>query len=266
MEYALLLPVLVLSLAFAVSVLIYSIEKVAGRRISVLRRKGTHPTVSAERSPRRPSSSGDFSLLGQTGMPCLDHRYRGNRVPLVGPPSILIIFIWGTCKNECFRCRMMYGILSVVFWLSLEADSATFGPLYLSKLAMCHYCGRMPRGSGHRQVTRGSHTSTGSPFIEECVGGQLSMVRDRGDSARQDHWQAQAPPAGLRWHCSARRPSGSHWPLRYSSHPTSIVPSMFSVAVGFACPTTALRPSLLPAHRFEAPAVILLSLSLGMPS
>jgi hypothetical protein len=58
MQYALLFPVLVLSLAFAASVLIYSIEKVAGRQISIFRRKGTHPDASATRSPHRPSSSG----------------------------------------------------------------------------------------------------------------------------------------------------------------------------------------------------------------
>ncbi|BDA40680.1 ABC transporter G family member 22 [Coccomyxa sp. Obi] len=58
MELALLLPVLILSLAFAVSVLLYSVEKVAGRRISVFRRKGIHPASAVSRSPGRASISG----------------------------------------------------------------------------------------------------------------------------------------------------------------------------------------------------------------
>lgn len=92
MEIALLLPVLILSLAFAVGVLLYSVEKVAGRRISFLRRKGTHPASPVSRSPGRASSSGKLQVYCHKTMTGrLAHHFADDRVPLVGPLAILFL-------------------------------------------------------------------------------------------------------------------------------------------------------------------------------
>jgi len=87
MEFALLIPVLVLSLAFAASVLIYSVEKVAGRRISLFRRT-THPE-SPTRSAHRPSSTGEVSFALYTLAIAVGLQIWSFFVPCLGPPGIL---------------------------------------------------------------------------------------------------------------------------------------------------------------------------------
>lgn len=84
MEFALLIPVLVLSLAFAASVLIYSVEKVAGRRISLFRRATTHP-VSPTRSAHRPSNTGAVPIVLYSLAIAVALQFRSFLVSCLGP-------------------------------------------------------------------------------------------------------------------------------------------------------------------------------------